>query len=62
MTITTTKPRVTSFAPQFLVDDLARSMRPIFDALWQSSGWERSLGYLIIDHYAAVILQRAILR
>ena len=25
MTTTTTKPRVTSFAPQFLVDDLARS-------------------------------------
>lgn len=26
MTTTTTKPRVTSFAPQFLVDDLARSI------------------------------------
>ena len=26
MTISTTKPRVTSFAPQFLVDDLARSI------------------------------------
>lgn len=26
MTIATTKPRVTSFAPQFLVDDLARSI------------------------------------
>ena len=26
MTVTTTKPRLTSFAPQFLVDDLARSI------------------------------------
>ena len=26
MTLASTKPRVTSFAPQFLVDDLARSM------------------------------------
>ena len=26
MTLTTSKPRVTSFAPQFLVDDLERSM------------------------------------
>jgi len=26
-------------------NEIARTMRPIFDALWQSSGWERSFGY-----------------
>src|SRR6185295_8264020 len=35
MTTTTTKPRVTSFAPQFLVDDLARSI-----AYYQKLGFE----------------------
>src|ERR1700745_3432174 len=34
MTTTTTRPRVTSFAPQFLVDDLERSM-----------GYYRKLGF-----------------
>ncbi len=26
-------------------DDIARTLHPIFDAIWQSSGWERSRGY-----------------
>ena len=35
MNVTTTKSRLTSFAPQFLVDDLARSI-----AYWEKLGFE----------------------
>jgi len=49
MTTTTTKPRVTSFAPQFLVDDLARSIA-YYEKLGFTFGepWEGfyAIGYL----------------
>ena len=48
MTTTTTKPRLTSFAPQFLVDDLDRSIR-FYERLGFKFGetWE---GFYAIGH------------